>query len=124
MSELSVSFPRAPDQLLSDEVNFCLLFSGGSFDWTSTGDIDLRGCHIDMEALEAEKTNCKRKFASYQDAGPHGCHFPWPQRGKFLRLRRQKAFSSEEQTIIQLQAFCCTLAMVFVWQALTGPLEF
>jgi len=32
-----------------------MLLSSGSFDWTSTGDIGLRECHIDPEALEAEQ---------------------------------------------------------------------
>lgn len=67
MVELKFVFsPSSPDQLLSDEVDFRLLllgskihiynlFSCDSFNWRSTGDIDLRDCHIDMEALKAEQ---------------------------------------------------------------------
>lgn len=54
------------------------MFSCGSFNWPSTGDIYLRDCPIDMEALEAEQTNSMRKFESSQAAGPHGCHFTGP----------------------------------------------
>lgn len=90
MVELRFVFlPSSPGLLLSDWVSFCLLllssrihiyhfFSCGSFNWTTTGDIDLRDCPIDMEALEAEQTNSKRKLERSQAAGLHGCHFTGP----------------------------------------------